>query len=412
MSNEPTATIPVENLPVLQAKLETLNKRAAKLGLEPITLRTGEKSIQDHPYEKGTKYEVIEVFVEGSAPTLNGWQFVATLEHDENGTLIRRIPTFQDEIDLTQYRTASPDNCDQCHARRRRNDTYIVAKETTDGEEFDDRRWFETQQVGSTCLKDFIGTENPQAIAKFLEQVRDFIEGAASGGYSEGRITPRYDLYDFMGTAAAVVREHGYISRRRAEETGDFATADAVKSDYFNRLHRISFKGQQGWTEVTDADADLAVTTVEWVRGLDEKDLENDYLYNVFTVCKSGTLTDRQFGIAASAITAYQRAEQRRIERETAPKVDEYLAEPKERVQPIFTVERVFENHGGDYGISYKHILKASTGHRLIWSTGSECLEQGKQYTGDFSVKDNRETKYGKETWIFRPKKNSLVEVA
>lgn len=383
MSNEPTAVIPTDNLPELQAKLDKLNKRAAKLGLEPITLRTGEKSTQEHPYYKGTYYDAVEVFVEGNAPTLAGWQFVATLEHDENGTLIRRIPTFTEEIDLSQYRTASPDHCDQCGYRRRRNDTYVVAHESG-----------ETKQVGSNCLKDFIGSENPQAIARFLQDVRDFIEGCGrEGGFVGDRITPRYDLNDFMGTAAAVVRENGYVSRRQAEEQQRERTSDLVRSDYFNRLERKSFNGEQYWTTVTDADIELAEKAIAWVQALTEKDLESDYLYNLFTVCKSGTLTARQFGIAASAITAYQRAEG----------VDEFLAEKGEKVEVTFTVQQIFSD-ATEYGMSHKHILKASTGHRLVWRTNAAPLEQGKQYSGVFSVKEQRESKYGRETWLWRPK--------
>lgn len=405
MSNEATAVIPVDNLSELQAQLDKLNKRAVKLSLEPITLRLGERSTREHPYYKGTFYEAVEVFVEGNAPTLAGWQFVATLEHDENGTLIRRIPTFTEEIDLSQYRTASPDHCDQCGYRRRRNDTYVVAYVGDDRDaEGVLENHFETKQVGSSCLKDFIGSENPQAIARFLQDVRDFIEGCGrEGGFVGDRITPRYDLNDFMGTAAAVVRENGYVSRRKAEEEMREATADLVRSDYFNRLERKSFNGEQYWTTVTDADAELADKAIAWVQALTEKDLENDYLYNVFTVCKSGTLTDRQLGIAASAITAYQRAEGRRVERESAKQVDEFLAEPKEKVSVTFTVQQIFSDPT-EYGMSHKHILKADTGHRLVWRTNAAPLEQGKQYSGVFSVKEQRESKYGRETWLWRPK--------
>jgi hypothetical protein len=404
MSNEPTAVIPVDNLSTLQDQLAKLNKRADKLGLEPVTLRTGETVVKDHPYYPSQRYEAIEVFVEGNAPTLNGWQFVATLEHDENGTLVRRIPTFKDEIDLVQYRTASPDHCDQCGYRRRRNDTYVVAKKIANSLGFEkEYLGYETKQVGSTCLKDFTGHENPQAIARYLEFVRDFIEGLGRGDFSEGHVTPRYDLLDLVTTAAAEVRCHGYVSRRKADEEGSTPTAMAVTNDFFLRLAGRT----EELPEITDADADTAVAAIEWVGGLNEKALESDYLYNLFTVCKSGTLTARQFGIAASAITAYQRSEQDRIERTSSGKVDEFLGEIKDKIEITVTVERSFVNDG-DYGISYTHMMRASTGHALAWMTQEE-LKQGHTYSGSFKVKDHRETKYGKQTRVYYPK--NLQEV-
>jgi hypothetical protein len=316
---------------------------------------------------------------------------------------VRRIPTFKDEIDLVQYRTASPDHCDQCGYRRRRNDTYIVAKKIANSLGFEkEYLGYETKQVGSTCLKDFTGHESPQVIARYLEFVRDFIEGLGRGNFSEGRITPRYDLADFMGTAAAVVREDGYVSRRQAEEQQCGATADVVKVDYANRINRLIVNGKQTWTEVNAADVELADKAVAWVQSLDEKALESDYLYNLFTVTKSGTLTARQFGIAASAITAYQRSEQDRIERTSSGKVDEFLGEIKDKIEITFTVERSFVNDG-DYGISYTHMMRASTGHALAWMTQEE-LKQGHTYSGSFKVKDHRETKYGKQTRVYYPK--------
>jgi hypothetical protein len=52
-----------------------------------------------------------------------------------------------------------------------------------------------------------------------------------------------------------------------------------------------------------------------------------------------------------------------------------------------FTVERSFVNDS-DYGVSYTHILRASTGHALAWTTQEE-LEQGHTYSGGSKVKDH-----------------------
>lgn len=410
MSNaEATAFIPTENLPLLHEKVVKLNKVADKLGLTPITVRTGEPEIRPAvglematgPHAGQQVFnEVVPVFVEGEAPRLNGWAFIATLEHDENGTLIRRIPNFADEVDLSQYRTATPDNCDHCGYKRRRNDTYIVVDETG-----------ETKQVGSNCLKDFTGHESPQQVARFLEQVRDLLEQVSGGGYSEGTLTPRYSLDELMATAVMEVRENSFVSLRIASETGARATGDAVRTTFFDRLSNV-----KGTENPTDEDYRKAVEIVDWVQSLTEDDLANDYLYNLFTVCKSGTLTDRQFGIAASGVAAYRRVEERR-ERDEASKrerptyADEFLGEVGGRIDVTFTVTHTFEQEDRGYGPATKYIMVADTGHKLSWITGTFDLEKGNTYQANFSVKQHYEGKNGKETQVNRPRKGGPTEV-
>lgn len=405
MSN-PVAEVPVENIAELTARLEKLNRKAIKLGCPEISLSTGELiSRQVGPDEF---VNVVPVWVEGEAPKLNGWQFVATLEHDENGTLIRRIPTFTDEVDLTEYRTATPDNCDQCHARRRRNDTYIVARTEADRTAGAHLLYsgppVETKQVGSSCLKDFTGHKSPEQVAHFMAELRDYIEDIRGGMYEGGHIIPRYSVVSFMHVAAAVVRTNGYVSRRTSEETGEQPTAETVRTAWHLSQKRLLD------LKIEDSDVERSDKALAWVRSLTDEDLENDYLYNLFTVCKGDTLADRQFGFAASALVAYDRAEERRIQREAAAPVDEFVGEKGKRRDFIFTVQRVFENDG-DYGMSYRHIVRDDEGHALIWSTGAVKLEPGVRYTGNFNVKDHVEhPKYGKQTAIFRPRKGQPVE--
>ena len=291
MSN-PTVAIPQERVSELEAAIAKLNKRADKIGCAPISLEVGD------PFEKQVSetqwHTFVPVRVNGEAPKLNGWVFVATLEHDENGTLIRRLPAFDSEVDLTQYRKSTPDNCDHCGYRRRRNDTYVVWNEETG----------ETKQVGSSCLKDFIGHENPEAIARHLQTIRDLIEDIQGGSYSGGRITPRYDLRTVLSVAVAEVADNGYVTRKAAWDDPDLiSTSEAVRT----RWHRYrSSEGERA--KITPQHMKAADAIIDWVRALEENDLTNDYLWNLFTVCKGESIEEGQFGIAASAVKAAQNA--------------------------------------------------------------------------------------------------------
>jgi hypothetical protein len=68
--------------------------------------------------------------VSPKAPKVDGWEFVAALTHvDGVGSVLRVVPGAEvAEGELARFREASSENCDHCHAKRRRTDTFIVRK--------------------------------------------------------------------------------------------------------------------------------------------------------------------------------------------------------------------------------------------------------------------------------------------
>jgi len=414
----PVFLIPNENLVVLQAKVAKLNKTAAKLDCEPITLayEPAEDIIIEHGENKGEVIERTYVAVKGSTPKLAGWSFVATLEHDEDeqgnrDSIIRRIPTFEGEVDLSAYRNATPENCDHCHTKRYRNDTYIVQHE--DGT---------LKQVGSNCLKDFLGHGNPAAIARFCEHIaslfEEFGEGEEYEGFNGPSFERRIQTDFFMSHVACMIRENGWTSRGVARETGKLATADQAEGNIRAERKQEKENGIPAWTSPEDQDIATAEKAIAWVRNLTEEEItptdRSDYLYNLYTVVKKDSIRYRQAGIAASAISAQARAEQRELQRkaDAEGRLDEFIGEIKERRIFKFRVERVF-SYESDYGYDtyYKNILRDETGAALIWN-GSYGLEQGSTYQGKFTIKDHRESKYGKQTFINRPHGLEIIEEA
>lgn len=401
MTTAETYRIPSTNIDELQSKIAKLNKRAAKLGVEPISITLGDTESEVVNSERGveTVIEYVNVTIEGTTPKLNGWQFVATLEHDEGSVIIRKLPSFDGEVDLTEYRAADPTNCDHCHTRRRRNDTYVVMHD--DGS---------LKQVGSTCLADFIGGQNPQQIAKWLEQVADMLDNASNGG-GEARTETRIDTEAYLVHTAAMIRLHGWVSKGRAWETQETPTAEQASNNLFAAATNL--RDRQGlplWDEPTTADAELAVNSLNWVRALTEEDLSNDYLYNLFAVCQKDSIRYRQFGIAASLIQAYQRAEQDRIKREqrTADKADSFLGEVKEKIGFTGTVLRVNwrESIYAESGSAPVYTFRTEDGHEATWFSSKDLeLEQGDKVnvTGTIKSLDDH-PRFGKSTIITRCK--------
>ena len=142
------------NLQTLTAKLTRLNAKLARINVAPITWKQVGQHDEPHPEIGNALVRYIDLEVEGVVPVENGWSFVATIVHTEEGNIIRNVPGY---IVPVEFRDR-PTWCDHCKCNRVRRDTYIVRHE--DGR---------VMQVGSSCLADFIGTSNRNGLTKASE---------------------------------------------------------------------------------------------------------------------------------------------------------------------------------------------------------------------------------------------------
>lgn len=220
--------VPEGNMLELRAKLEKLGRKAARLGLPPITMAEvgtdevpyivrGDSRRKASPADMAAAkpgelvyFRFVTVQVTGTTPRLAGWEFVATLQHLTDGegvamNMLRTVPGFNGQLP-EKYRTASPENCDHCQkAIKTRKETFIVRSE--------DGTW---KQVGRNCTQDFLGGKDPQKVAAALEMwlsvgdtVDSFGEGMGGGEY-------RFGIEEFLAVTAAMVRVDGWLSRSRA----------------------------------------------------------------------------------------------------------------------------------------------------------------------------------------------------
>jgi hypothetical protein len=327
------------------------------------------------------------VTVQGDRPKLNGWRFVGTLQsmRDDENNVINILRAAPGESIPAQYRDA-PQWCDQCKTRRFRIDTYIVAH--------DDGRM---AQVGSDCLKDFLGHANPESVARFCEYL---IELDALGGsfgeyvHGEGSLHLPY----ILDLTAARVRVKGWMSRSKAREingeadgyderveadyadgthttTGRLrrveATADAV-GDYLDKKLGPKRMSRDG-VEVTAADLAEAEAALEWIRAQDRNTLQrgdSDYMWNLYAACARSDMSYRTMGIVCSLIAAYQRAmgrERERKERNAQFANSQFVGTVKTR--EVFRLKLTAEpvHYANDFGGSYLHRLEDEAGNQIVW---------------------------------------------
>jgi hypothetical protein len=417
--------VPVGNLPELHKQIDRINRRAAKLDVLPITIDDDEVEMVSNEDEEGNRSfrKFVYILIQGQTPRVAGFEFVATLEHDDAGTIIRRVPTFGDtEFDLTPYRDAQPEHCDHCGLVRNRKDTYVVRNAETG----------ETKQVGRQCLKDFTGAHNPEKYAALAEWMRDFFD-TLDGEWSEdeergdSRGEAHYSTLDILAITDKAIREYGWLARSKAL-AGQTTTADWV-TDY------ITSRGPMdpGLKLLTPGDEarQKAQTVLDWVRSDEyaEKAGDNDYLWNLGVACANDYIPLRRLGLVCSAVSSYDREREFTLRREhdQAERKDKTFVgtEGKREVFELTLLRIIWIEDRYQGGSKPLYVFQDADGNEIKWFASNsagvaeqvqidgiedpqyhfEPIMEGQTYRVKATVKRHEDSdQYGKSTLITRAK--------
>ena len=315
-AGNPLYRVPEGNLEALTARVGKMNKRAAKLKMEPLVLTTIGEEFEERTRKEGdiAGYRVVTysvrfviVTLTGTCPRVNGWAMAATIQHEDGGNILRTVPGFETCLPLV-YRNCST-GCDHCRTDRRRNDTYVLHSEAG-----------EWKQVGRNCLADFLRTSDASGIAEYAEMLASIDE--EMGEFEEesfgGSSGPEYFTAKRLLTqVACCVRADGWCSRTEAKNSfvPKCATVDSAMALWDQKTWDKLSDADQVRLTPTEADEAKAAAAIAWAQDL-PADVGNDYLWNIRVVSHREMLSYRDAGLAGSIIAAYNRF----LEQETAKK--------------------------------------------------------------------------------------------
>jgi hypothetical protein len=431
MESRSSYRIPDRNLPGLIEKLEKLNRRAARLGVEPITLTETGEAFELHAQDSfTTRVQQVEMLpgetlrsaearfrdanqqshfhffprrfvlvdVAGEAPRVNGWAFAAVLQHLEGGNVLAYVPGWEARVPAT-YREAAP-SCDHCHADRQRKDTYVVANEAGD--------W---KQVGRSCLKDFTGHQDPQALASWAETLASFANSCSAAEEFDDvggcRSSKWLSMSSFLEASAWAIRTQGWVSRKQAKDSylPIICTADIAMI-----LMRPNNKSERDTDLCKEYDNDpmkaedvrVATEARAWAETLEPK-VDDDYLWNLRVLANSDAIEDRQTGLAASMISAYCRATERELNRRReaeAGKASEHVGTVGQRIEMDVTLIST-KHFDSEWGGSDLLVFVDSAGNRIKWWASGSCgwaPALGATYHVKATVKEHGEYNSVRET--------------
>jgi hypothetical protein len=292
--------IPAENMPKFEAQIAKLSKKSVKLigsEIKPFTFSHEEKTLSD-----GRVHRVYSVMLTAQLPQLNGWTFVARLDHsNDTGTIIRMVPNSGELPE--KYRTATSTSCDHCGHKRYRRDTFVVRNDESG----------EFKQVGSTCLKDFFG-HSPMEVAKLAELLGYAYECGRGGEQFVGGDMRWIAVEDFCIAAARAVLRNGWVSGKAAYENANLVATRERAWAFYGADERVD--------PFTRAERDLATAALEWASSLRAKETLNDYEHNICVIADATMMEPRSCGLAASIVGVYFNNQQKAISASLPKTVD------------------------------------------------------------------------------------------
>ncbi|RKX63437.1 MAG: hypothetical protein DRP42_07620 [Tenericutes bacterium] len=364
-----------------------------------------------------------EVAITGAAPCYDGWKFVATLEPLPvgDGKAYNLLMTVPGEACPTSYmKPEAVGRCDHCNLKRNRKQTFVV--QHTDGT---------FKAVGRSCIKDFLGHDDPNKLATWAEMLAELgsLAGSAEDeGWMGGgqQAEPTYDLEFYLGWVSGAIGQHGWVSRGKAAlDHNAAATVDVVNwlldppkfVGKYAAQDKAEWEADKAACTPTGADLELATEATAWALDLDiealmEKDGEG-YLANVAAVARSQQVNARTAGLAGSIVQAYSSAKGRAIKAAEAKARKEalpskHLGTPKERLELRVRIERVVA-YEGTYGTTLITGMLAWDEERQAYAnavtwfcTTNHAMKENKEYRVKATVKAHGEYDDAPQTLVNR----------
>lgn len=322
----------------LRRRIAALDRRASRLGTGPIRLREIGRR------EAG--YALVQLH--GEAPVLRGWTLAAVVEHGDRHSSVRSLLPDRDLL----LESFSAPVCDHCGLSRRRSRTYVLLRAETG----------ELRQVGSGCLRDFLGGHDPERVcrqAEYLARARETLDDVtAPRGITESAASG-VSLSEFAAHAASAVRRHGWVTRERARRSGEPASVERTLAT-LRDLPELPTAG----------DRELARRALAWGRELlAERPGLSEFEREMIAVAAGGHADEpRQQALVCALVAVYA---QRRAR-------SRHLGEPELAVILTVLVERVVPRPSLRHGVLRRNELIDPFANRLVWwQTQGPPLEIG-----------------------------------
>jgi hypothetical protein len=401
---EPTVyEIPDFRFVEFKNKLDKLNRKAKKLGSEPVSFTVVGHTTRAHrhpDFDKEIPIKYTQITVTGKGPQLGGWTFVARVEPLADGktSLIHTVPGVSIKVD-DRFRTLGPSVCEHCNVRKARKDTFVVCEDVTGIQ----------KQVGRQCLADFTGINTPAKAALATSWCNLFDESTDTSerGFRDyfGSHVPTEKA---LALTSAYISMFGWVPRSASSETNR-PTSSWVGLHFWSG-NRTSYEKEIMSTASLLATApdhmERAAKVVEWVKN--ELNPRSDYEQNLKTLVSQELATEKHFGLICSAVAAWQKAMNLKAEyakRNEEKKASRFVGEVGGKIADVPVKVDFVRSMDSHYGPVTLIKFCDENGNLFSWfASGDKKITAGDKFVLKGSIKSHKEYNGIQETQLTRVK--------
>ena len=415
--------IPDYRVPRLYSKLEPYLKKAKKLNVPYILEEIGKVDLKD---DENKEQHCIIIKLEFKIQ-INGWKFIASIDHLPNGNIIRNISG----ADLPEKFRTIDSHCEHCNTDRKRKSTYVV---------YNEQEGF--KQVGKSCLFLYTGIDlskiaSAMDICNFIHTYSE-CSGDEYEDYDYGYRSTSCDAMEVLALSWKLIKIFGYVKKGNNGISTYSRYCEALNylDGSMKRYQEKRYKEYSKFLEENDIkfftkeDYEMADKVREWVM---EQKVTTDYMNNlhvIFSNYKEGGNIDSVTGLfytykhcymdnkykamVVSAVQMYNRAMGIKAERQLKHEKElesNYVGEIGERI--TFNIKDVsvitsWENNFGYHSVTnFIYKIVDEKGNIFTWKTATvihidKVLSEKSILIG--TVKDHKEYNTVKQTELWRCK--------
>ena len=337
----------------LKQRIVELNKKAIKYKVPPIEIVIhNEELIKSlHPSLRKMQLDAAALqdpkawvlvkqytlSLKGEPPRVDGYEFIARLEHTADGNFIYTNPNASVSNLPPEFKTAAQ-HCDVCHTNRDRNDTFVVRMEKDDLERFPDKKAGDMLLVGRNCLARFMPgisiagliayTNIVEATELDVKEAQEMDESEDGHGGGGGKYYEPADTL-LMWLCATFIYTGHYISKSQANtnlengmqgpatEATIYRTLSEMRPNfygvenpresfpiYYKMLDDTGFhtKAEKLAKEFTDW-----FPTKDWEKMAQDKPDKADFIHNMALVGRQEYLKSQYFGFFSALFQYFLR---------------------------------------------------------------------------------------------------------
>jgi superfamily I DNA/RNA helicase len=218
-------------------------------GQVPLTIAAEGKTLENKISK--LQNEIEKLRDEVSRLRLGGWQLLGILHHQSGQTTCHNMFGAR----VPEYLLEAPPNCDHCHLKRKRNDTFVLQSEGG-----------QIQQVGRMCLKKFLPGEDftqYKRLSDRLMELTDEFEKSKISGASEAPL---------VSIQTSDVGEGGMARRTESSAWDDSQYAEDDEADDY-RSRPLAYADSFPTPTVSTADIlKFLIDRTGYIKLLEEED--------------------------------------------------------------------------------------------------------------------------------------------